>query len=146
MILARLGFPGPRHSVLSTTRHFSSSLRSSHANRGNIGHGALLTRRAVARTTLFSFALTSGLLASRIYADSDSDAQDNRKTTSASVPSLGSLIRAYTVYTMCSVPALVDASPKILSVLSSVPGLKQITEAFVRVTFFDQVCQFMLPC
>ncbi|KAF9556320.1 FAD-linked oxidoreductase [Agrocybe pediades] len=39
---------------------------------------------------------------------------------------------------MCSVPVLVDASPKILSVLSSIPGVKQITEAFVRVTFFNQ--------
>lgn len=55
-------------------------------------------------------------------------------------PSLGSLIRSYTVYTMCSFPSLVDASPRILSVMSSVPGLRQITEAFVRVTFFDQVC------
>jgi len=49
------------------------------------------------------------------------------------------LIRTYIVYSMCSVPVLVDASPRILSVLSAVPGVRQITEAFVRVTFFDQV-------
>jgi proline dehydrogenase len=33
----------------------------------------------------------------------------------------------------------VDASPRLLSFMTSVPGLKQITEAFVRITFFDQV-------
>ncbi|KZT08997.1 FAD-linked oxidoreductase [Laetiporus sulphureus 93-53] len=51
---------------------------------------------------------------------------------------LSALIRTYAVYTMCSIPPLVDYSPAILSALSSVPGLKQFTEAFVRATFFNQ--------
>ncbi|RPD59460.1 FAD-linked oxidoreductase [Lentinus tigrinus ALCF2SS1-6] len=51
---------------------------------------------------------------------------------------LSTLIRTYVVYSFCSVPALVDLAPTILATLSAVPGLKQITEAFVRVTFFDQ--------
>lgn len=53
--------------------------------------------------------------------------------------SLSTLIRAYVVYSFCSVPALVDWSPALLETLSSIPGLKQITEAVVRATFFDQV-------
>ncbi|KAI1790477.1 FAD-linked oxidoreductase [Ganoderma leucocontextum] len=52
--------------------------------------------------------------------------------------SLSTLIRAYVVYSVCSVPALVDWSPAILETLSAVPGLRQITEAVVRATFFDQ--------
>ena len=53
--------------------------------------------------------------------------------------SLATLIRAYVVYSFCSVPALVDSAPALLETLSAIPGLKQITEAVVRATFFDQV-------
>ncbi|KJA21919.1 hypothetical protein HYPSUDRAFT_202614 [Hypholoma sublateritium FD-334 SS-4] len=84
------------------------------------------TRRAVAGVTL----VAASALTTTIYADSDVDPKTR--------PTLGSQVRAYFVYSMCSIPALVDASPKLLSMTSAVPGLKQITEAFVRVTFFDQ--------
>ncbi|KAI0063089.1 FAD-linked oxidoreductase [Artomyces pyxidatus] len=47
------------------------------------------------------------------------------------------LVKAYAVYAMCSIPFLVDYSPSILAFLTSIPGIRQITEAFVRVTFFD---------
>ncbi|KAJ7599312.1 FAD-linked oxidoreductase-like protein [Mycena floridula] len=48
-------------------------------------------------------------------------------------------IRAYIVYSMCSFPTLVDMAPRILEICSSIPGLKQISEAIsVRVTFFNQ--------
>lgn len=59
----------------------------------------------------------------------------------APVP-LSSLFRSYIVYSMCSMPMLVDQSPSILSVLSSVPGIKQITEAVVRRTFFSQASPY----
>ncbi|KAE9396538.1 FAD-linked oxidoreductase [Gymnopus androsaceus JB14] len=52
--------------------------------------------------------------------------------------SLGSLIRAYIVYSMCSFPTLIDAAPKLLDVLMGIPVVRNVTEAFVRVTFFDQ--------
>lgn len=52
---------------------------------------------------------------------------------------LSELVRAYVVYSLCSVPFLVDWSPTVLSVLTSIPGVKQITEAIIRITFFDQV-------
>lgn len=52
---------------------------------------------------------------------------------------LPQLLRSYAVYSMCSIPGLVDASPALLSFCTSVPGLRQLTEAFVRATFFTQV-------
>ncbi|KAH9939019.1 FAD-linked oxidoreductase [Epithele typhae] len=49
-----------------------------------------------------------------------------------------SLVRTYVVYSFCSVPALVDAAPAILDALLAVPGLRAVTEAVVRTTFFGQ--------
>ncbi|KAL5534774.1 hypothetical protein ACEPAG_1238 [Sanghuangporus baumii] len=51
---------------------------------------------------------------------------------------LSTLLRTYIVYSMCSIPWLVDNSSKILDVLMSIPLVKQITEAVVRATFFAQ--------
>ncbi|KAJ3768086.1 FAD-linked oxidoreductase [Lentinula raphanica] len=52
---------------------------------------------------------------------------------------LSTLIRTYCVFAMCSMPALVDKSPAILDVLTSIPlGVKQLTYTFVRHTFFNQ--------
>ena len=93
-------------------------------------YGVVLTKkRTAARVTLLT--ASSLLLVSTVFADNCVETKKG--------PSLGSFVRAYTVYTMCAVPALVDASPRLLSFLSSIPGLKQITEAFVRITFFNQV-------
>ena len=89
----------------------------------------VLTKKTAARITVLT--ASSLLLASTVYAENG--VETNKES------SLGSFVRAYTVYTMCAVPALVDASPRLLSILTSIPGLKQITEAFVRITFFDQV-------
>lgn len=71
----------------------------------------------------------------QIHADAAMQSQTESDDTEVS---LRALVRSYAVYTMCSIPALVDYSPKLLE-LGSVPGLKWITEALVRVTFFDQV-------
>jgi proline dehydrogenase len=94
-------------------------------------NGGLLTKRVAARVTVFT--ASSLLFAAAVYAD------NGVVKTIKESSSLGSFVRAYTVYTMCSVPSLVDASPRLLSFLTSIPGIKQITEAFVRITFFDQV-------
>ena len=53
-------------------------------------------------------------------------------------PSLAALFRSYAVYTMCSIPTFVDNSPRLVRVLD-VPGLRWITETFIRLTFFDHV-------
>ncbi|KAJ7072623.1 FAD-linked oxidoreductase [Mycena amicta] len=78
---------------------------------------------------------TGGVLAaslgfgSKVYLDSSSP-QDK--------PSFGTLLRTYVVYSMCSIPALVDNAPWLLETFSGIPGLKWVTQALVRVTFFDQ--------
>ncbi|PIL30760.1 hypothetical protein GSI_06928 [Ganoderma sinense ZZ0214-1] len=59
-------------------------------------------------------------------------------TRNRPLSSLSTLIRAYVVYSFCSIPSLVDSAPAILETLSAIPGLKQVTEAVVRATFFDQ--------
>ena len=89
-------------------------------------------------TLLMAFSV---FLASTVYRDSASGKPEHasRKGTR---PMFGPLIHAYTVYSMCLVPVLVNALPKILSTLSSVSMIWQITEAFMRVTFFDQVRHF----
>jgi len=133
MLRARLLSP----SILNKLRYPANSSRAYSQHVKNVST-SLGRRRTVARTALLGItAASTVLVASTIYADSDDGGH-------MAPNSLGSLVRAYTVYSMCSVPALVDASPKILSVLSSVPGVRQITEAFVRVTFFDQVCLILL--
>ena len=96
---------------------------------------SVLTRKTAARVTVLT--VSSLFLATTVFADNGVETIKH--------PSLGSFVRAYTVYTICSVPSLVDASPRILSFLTSIPGIKQITEAFVRITFFDQVSlQFLI--
>jgi proline dehydrogenase len=49
------------------------------------------------------------------------------------------LLSSYVVYSAFSVPGLVDSSPALLAFCASIPGLRQLTEAFVRATFFKQV-------
>ncbi|KZT42869.1 FAD-linked oxidoreductase [Sistotremastrum suecicum HHB10207 ss-3] len=52
--------------------------------------------------------------------------------------SLSSLIRSYGVYTICSVPVIVDWSPAILKFFTSIVGLRELTQIVVRHTFFAQ--------
>ncbi len=49
---------------------------------------------------------------------------------------LSALIRSYFVFTICSFPSLVNLAPSVLPTMLSIPGLKQISEAFIRSTFF----------
>ena len=74
-----------------------------------------------------------------IHADSERKDEALDEAKSLTQAPLSELVRTYVVYSLCSIPALVDWSPAILSTLLAVPILKQITEAVVRVTFFDQV-------
>ncbi|KAJ7129960.1 FAD-linked oxidoreductase-like protein [Mycena filopes] len=86
----------------------------------------------------------AGLWGSQIHADSAAAAVSFPATTATCKPkrdeaaSFGALVRTYVVYTMCSIPALVDNAPWLLKTLSSIPGIRWITEKVVRVTFFDQ--------
>jgi proline dehydrogenase len=79
-----------------------------------------------------------------IRADSQTHPDDKDKLDGRSKDSLGSLLRTYVVYSMCSIPGLIDVAPKMLDVLTSIPLAREITQAFVRITFFDQVCHFVV--
>ncbi|RDB24578.1 Proline dehydrogenase 1, mitochondrial [Hypsizygus marmoreus] len=75
---------------------------------------------------------------SNIHADAALPAQGSPPTVNDSdEASLGSLIRAYAVFTMCSIPVLVDNSPKLLE-LAMLPGIRWFAETLVRITFFEQ--------
>lgn len=68
-----------------------------------------------------------------LYADVPSALQEPTLTP------LSKSLTSYVVYSACSIPGLVEASPALLALCTSVPGLRQLAEAFVRVTFFKQV-------
>ena len=57
---------------------------------------------------------------------------------------LRALVRSYIVYTLCSIPPLVDHSPRLLDAVTSVPGLRHLAFGLVKVTFFDQVCTIQI--
>ncbi|KAJ7155870.1 FAD-linked oxidoreductase [Mycena filopes] len=82
-----------------------------------------------------------GVWASKIHADSAVSfpaTSKPKRDEGATQSSLSALVRTYVVYTMCSIPALVDNAPWLLKTLSGIPGVGWITENVVRVTFFDQ--------
>jgi proline dehydrogenase len=89
----------------------------------------LLTRRRLIAATSVSVAGGGGLY---LYAS-----RNDRSLKPGQAPT-STLLRSYAVFSMCDIPALVDYSPQLLEVFSSVPVVKQITEAFVRATFFNQ--------
>ncbi|KAI0641100.1 FAD-linked oxidoreductase [Trametes meyenii] len=105
----------------------------------------ILTIRRVTAVGLVSGVLLGAFLfahktRSVVYADAEEpEASDKagRSSRGSAVP-LSALVRTYVVYTLCSIPPLVDWSPTILSTLLSIPGLKQVTETVVRYTFFNQ--------
>lgn len=124
-----------RHAYTST-RYFStgfSKIRGRPINSLRFSRVAL-----VAGATAVGCSAVLAHLQSPVYADATLADEMELGVQRKDTP-LSTLIRSYFVYTACSFPALVDMSPKILSVLMSIPGLKQITEVVVRYTFFDQV-------
>ncbi|KAG8957617.1 hypothetical protein FRC03_009968, partial [Tulasnella sp. 419] len=90
--------------------------------------------RLATLTAVSLFAAGSVAVAtSPLHADSEVEHPRNDRKQPIS-----SLIRTYVVYSMCSIPPLVENATYLLGVFTSVPVLKQITEAMVRITFFDQ--------
>ena len=140
-----LMFRAPFHRFSHAFRPVRSPHHRRLLNTRGYNKDSLLTRRIAARLSVGTLLTASSIfLASTVYGDSVSDEPEHASRKHPR-PTFGSLIRAYAVYSMCSVPVLVDTSPKILSTLSSIPVIRQITEAFVRVTFFDQVRRFRHP-
>lgn len=107
---------------------------------------------------LLPVAILSGLATAYLLSPSvsasvgnDNDEITALTTSSSSSPSpspLNSLtsaptshiLRSYLVYSACSIPPLIDNAPGLLHFFthSPIPGLKGITEAIVRRTFFAQ--------
>ena len=97
----------------------------------------LTTRRllAVSGTTGAGYALFyAGTPSVHAEAASEQSSED-----SSSQDTMVELIRQYAVYAMCSSPTLIDWAPSILETLTSIPIIKQVTEAIVSQTFFLQV-------
>ncbi|VDB99356.1 unnamed protein product [Peniophora sp. CBMAI 1063] len=101
------------------------------SNPSPAGPNALRAAVATSGVSLAAYLLLSGN-DPRVFADA---AQDDRAAQDESLPELA---RSYLVYTICSFPWLVDLAPSALSALTSTPGLKQLTEAVVKKTFFAQ--------
>ncbi len=143
-----------RHSsFFYITRNLNQRLFSAAAGRSHPIRRAFLTRRTFSRATLG--ALTFGSLAcasTTVFADADADLADLQGHGQYRVAPFSSLVRAYIVFSMCSIPWLVDVSPMILKTFSSVPVVREVTEGFLRMTFFKQVSQYLgsrslfLPC
>ncbi|KII86316.1 hypothetical protein PLICRDRAFT_114749 [Plicaturopsis crispa FD-325 SS-3] len=76
-----------------------------------------------------------------VYLASDATSPATPRTpTPLHEPPLSDLLRTYAVYTLTSLPSLVDAAPRILDALlaSPLPGVSELTRAVVRATFFKQ--------
>lgn len=112
--------------------------------RSNLPSGGLLSLLGVGLGTLGAGAIIVSLTAEPIQADSGNP--QAKQLAPAESESFGSLFRAYIVYTMCAFPSLIDVAPKALDVLMGIPLVKNVTEAVVRVTFFDQVGAEHIRC
>ncbi|PCH33066.1 FAD-linked oxidoreductase [Wolfiporia cocos MD-104 SS10] len=115
----------PLHAARTIASYSRPAVRSSRLLRLGFAAGAVLTT-----------SLLLGHVSGTVYADAE--AEERKGPSERSPTPLSTLIRSYIVYSACSVPALVDLSPTTLSVLFAIPGIKQVTEAIVRVTFFNQ--------
>ncbi|KAF5369423.1 hypothetical protein D9758_002602 [Tetrapyrgos nigripes] len=134
-----------RKTTLQTSfRCFSRQFGRRHAS----SHSGRSTTTTLSLRRSFRAGLTGGVLAfvaagvfgiNHIRADSQAHAYDDQdKLDGMSKDSIGVLLRTYIVYSMCSIPGLIDVAPKMLDVLTSIPVAREITQAFVRITFFDQ--------
>ncbi|KAJ7649532.1 FAD-linked oxidoreductase-like protein [Mycena polygramma] len=111
-------------------------------------HGVRYASSTPPRITGRRIALASGglalglgvLMSAKVHGDSVAfPATSKPKCDEGAIrSSFGALLRTYVVYTMCSIPALVDNAPWLLETFTSIPGLRWVTESIVRVTFFDQ--------
>ncbi|CAE6481564.1 hypothetical protein ACGC1H_001184 [Rhizoctonia solani] len=108
---------------MGSVPHLAHSARQLHSSSN-------LSRSSRLAWGLGAGAAVVGVAGMTIYADSN--------TASPGSTTLGSLARSYLVYSLCSVSPLVNNSPSILNTCASIPGLRELSEAVVRRTFFAQ--------
>ncbi len=125
-----------RHTILFFARHPQGSLLFTRKLNTHVKiHPILQTRRVLLARTTLGLTLSSLALAiggTTVFAEHEQAADEPKS-------SLCSMLRAYVVFSMCSIPHLVDSAPTILNTLSSVPLIREVMEAIMRVTFFKQV-------
>ncbi|EAU93303.2 proline dehydrogenase [Coprinopsis cinerea okayama7 len=51
---------------------------------------------------------------------------------------LTALARSYVVYSLCSIPAIVDYAPSLLDFIGRIPVLNHVAYSLIKITFFDQ--------
>ncbi|KAI0668618.1 FAD-linked oxidoreductase-like protein [Trametes maxima] len=91
---------------------------------------------AVLGASAFAYDARAGIAAAQ---DAQEKVRVQGSSTSGRPPTpLAELLRSYAVFSFCSVPKLVEWAPGILATFTTIPGLRQVTEAVVRATFFDQ--------
>lgn len=119
-------------------RTFSSSAFGDRTN--FISNGAARRVGAIAITGALG---TTAYLSLRKPVRADAASGGESSSSGSHQTPLSVLLRSYLVFSMCAIPTLVDHSPAILATLSSIPGLKQVAESFVRATFFAQVSSIL---
>ncbi|ORY35407.1 FAD-linked oxidoreductase-like protein [Naematelia encephala] len=102
-------------------------------------------QRSIPITILTLTAVSGAIIlssTSQVHASVEDDEESSGSSPNSSLSDtpISTLIRSYFVWTLTSLPPIIDHSPKILHVLthSSIPGLKTVTEFIVRNTFFAQ--------
>lgn len=117
-----------RNLILSSRRIQSTNAKSPKINlRRRVGLGLGLSAGALSASAIY--------LAN---ADSQAPLSHPDCPIEPNIP-ISTLLRQYTVYTLCALPPLVDAAPALLRTLLPLPVIGTIAEAFVRHTFFAQL-------
>lgn len=95
-----------------------------------------MNRRPIGARVVASLTMAAGALLYWRLSPAPSSDSNPRPTISTASPL--TLARSYLVFTCCAIPGIVDNSTRILKFLtgSPIPGVKAVTEAVVRRTFF----------
>ncbi len=119
-------------SVASASTHATPAVGPA-AGSGSGSHGS---RRLLWAAVPVAFATGAALTT---YGRRTEEDPATARSNIASIPTTD-LVRAYLVYTVCGMPAVVDAAPALLDAFSKsrVPGVAAVTNAVIRRTFFSQ--------
>lgn len=143
LLCARLGLLSrsrvPTQSAYLRTRAIGTSAASNHAPRSRLFSLRRLTALGLASGAVLGASIFVQDARSGIAATSDVNTASSSNRSDLPPTPLSELVRTYVVFAFCSVPTLVEWAPAILATLTAVPGVRQVTEAAVRATFFDQV-------
>lgn len=123
-----------RHQSSSSTSSNPSNSSSSSSNSTNNSSSSFSKSPIKIILSLSALTITGTILSIRFNHDSTSDRPLQRAP-------LSTLFRSLFVYSVCSIPFVVDAGPGIIEWCrdTQIPGVWKVTEFIVRNTFFKQV-------